>query len=178
MPPFYNMTWDFLSLYLAPVHKKPIAASSVSSPPRVTSLVSRTLIVPATTFTAVSPPKARRMSFQFHSSAVIVVRSPTKLHVHTNALSPRHPQNSRHPNTHLLPAHSSRARQSNGSDPGTGGNAADEAEIYREIESIIDCYLWRPGAAKSENEKRKAETVAEYFAEVPLDVEMKIKGFI
>ncbi|KAI0437705.1 hypothetical protein F4803DRAFT_132727 [Xylaria telfairii] len=53
-----------------------------------------------------------------------------------------------------------------------------DEDIYREIDNIIDCYLRVPGAPESENERRKQEAIASYFAEVPLDVEMKIKGFI
>ncbi|KAI1754511.1 hypothetical protein F4782DRAFT_544808 [Xylaria castorea] len=53
-----------------------------------------------------------------------------------------------------------------------------DEDIYREIDNIIDCYLRLPDAPESENEKRKIEAIASYFAEVPLDVEMKIKGFI
>ncbi|KAI1310138.1 hypothetical protein F5Y03DRAFT_347066 [Xylaria venustula] len=51
-------------------------------------------------------------------------------------------------------------------------------DIYHEIDSIIDCYLRLPDASKPHNEKRKAEAIASYFSAVPLDVEMKIKGFI
>ncbi|KAI1745819.1 hypothetical protein F4680DRAFT_343 [Xylaria scruposa] len=53
-----------------------------------------------------------------------------------------------------------------------------DEDIYREIDNIIDCYLRLPDVSESENEKRKTEAIASYFAEVPLDVEMKIKGFI
>ncbi|KAI0913312.1 hypothetical protein F4823DRAFT_61857 [Ustulina deusta] len=52
-----------------------------------------------------------------------------------------------------------------------------DQDIYHEIESIIDCYLRLPDAPETDNEKRKAEAVASYFSGVPLDVEMKIKGF-
>ncbi|KAI0969702.1 hypothetical protein F4678DRAFT_151563 [Xylaria arbuscula] len=51
-------------------------------------------------------------------------------------------------------------------------------DIYREIDSIIDCYLRLPDAPELHNEKRKADAIASYFSAVPLDVEMKIKGFI
>lgn len=53
----------------------------------------------------------------------------------------------------------------------------DHEDIYREIDNIIDSYLWRPDLSKPENEKRKAGAVASYFAEVPYDVEMRLKGF-
>ncbi|KAI0490822.1 hypothetical protein F4859DRAFT_24693 [Xylaria cf. heliscus] len=64
------------------------------------------------------------------------------------------------------------------SNSGVRGMADINEDIYREIDNIIDCYLRLPGAPEWENEKRKAEAIASYFAEVPLDVEMKIKGFI
>ncbi|KAI0457920.1 hypothetical protein F5B21DRAFT_56622 [Xylaria acuta] len=64
------------------------------------------------------------------------------------------------------------------SNPEAREMALIDKDIYREIDNIIDCYLRVPGAPDSENEKRKAEAIASYFAEVPLDVEMKIKGFI
>ncbi|KAI0422051.1 hypothetical protein F5X98DRAFT_326657 [Xylaria grammica] len=54
---------------------------------------------------------------------------------------------------------------------------AEDEDIYREIESIIDCYLRLPDAPESANEERKAEAVASYYATVPLDVRMKIQGF-
>jgi hypothetical protein len=54
----------------------------------------------------------------------------------------------------------------------------EDEDIYREIESIIDCYLRIPDAPESENEKRKAEAVASYFTALPLEVEMRNKGFI
>ncbi|KAI1152274.1 hypothetical protein F4825DRAFT_325326 [Nemania diffusa] len=56
--------------------------------------------------------------------------------------------------------------------------AVDNEDIYREIEIIIDCYLRQPDVSESENEKRKAEAVASYFAAVPLEVEMRTRGFI
>ncbi|KAI1184617.1 hypothetical protein F5B17DRAFT_71180 [Nemania serpens] len=59
-----------------------------------------------------------------------------------------------------------------------GSGGLDLEDIYREIDTIIDSYLWRPDASKSENEKRKVEAVATYFTEVPFDVEMRLKGFI
>ncbi|KAI0550847.1 hypothetical protein F4679DRAFT_195414 [Xylaria curta] len=59
-----------------------------------------------------------------------------------------------------------------------GETALTDEDIYREIDNIIDCYLRLPDVSESENEKRKTEAIASYFAEVPLDVEMKIKGFI
>ncbi|KAI1429557.1 hypothetical protein F5Y12DRAFT_411477 [Xylaria sp. FL1777] len=52
-----------------------------------------------------------------------------------------------------------------------------EDDIYHDIESIIDCYLRLPDAPEPDNERRKADAVASYFSAVPLDVEMKIKGF-
>ncbi|KAH8162101.1 hypothetical protein CIB48_g6141 [Xylaria polymorpha] len=64
------------------------------------------------------------------------------------------------------------------SNPVTREMAPIDEDIYREIDNIIDCYLRVPGAPESENERRKQEAIASYFAEVPLDVEMKIKGFI
>ncbi|TRX96249.1 hypothetical protein FHL15_002973 [Xylaria flabelliformis] len=63
-------------------------------------------------------------------------------------------------------------------DPEAGETALTDEDIYREIDNIIDCYLRLPDVSESENEKRKTEAIASYFAEVPLDVEMKIKGFI
>ncbi|KAI0408072.1 hypothetical protein F4802DRAFT_448038 [Xylaria palmicola] len=65
-----------------------------------------------------------------------------------------------------------------GSDKQSKQAAATHGDIYCEIDNIIDCYLGRPDAPESENEKRKAEAVASYFATVPLDVEMSIKNFI
>ncbi|RYC55410.1 hypothetical protein CHU98_g10798 [Xylaria longipes] len=64
------------------------------------------------------------------------------------------------------------------SNPEVREMALIDQDIYREIDNIIDCYLRVPGAPESENEKRKEEAIASYFAEVPLDVEMKIRGFI
>ncbi|KAI0194127.1 hypothetical protein EV127DRAFT_236374 [Xylaria flabelliformis] len=62
--------------------------------------------------------------------------------------------------------------------PEAGETVLTDEDIYREIDNIIDCYLRLPDVSDSENEKRKTEAIASYFAEVPLDVEMKIKGFI
>ncbi|KAI0866087.1 hypothetical protein F4860DRAFT_207021 [Xylaria cubensis] len=62
--------------------------------------------------------------------------------------------------------------------PEAGETALTDEDIYREIDNIIDCYLRLPDVSEAENEKRKTEAIASYFAEVPLDVEMKIKGFI
>ncbi|KAI1117281.1 hypothetical protein F5Y14DRAFT_377275 [Nemania sp. NC0429] len=59
-----------------------------------------------------------------------------------------------------------------------GGTLPDENEdIYREIDNIIDSYLRRPDMSEPENEGRKAGAVASYFAEVPIEVEMRLKGF-
>ncbi|TGJ79624.1 hypothetical protein E0Z10_g9154 [Xylaria hypoxylon] len=52
-----------------------------------------------------------------------------------------------------------------------------DEDIYHEIDSIIDCYLKLPDTPELANEKRKVEAVASYYSTVPLDVEMKIKGF-
>ncbi|KAK5631185.1 hypothetical protein RRF57_006900 [Xylaria bambusicola] len=54
---------------------------------------------------------------------------------------------------------------------------AEEEDIYREIDSIIDCYLRLSEAPEPVHEKRKAEAVASYFT-VPSEVEMSLKGFI
>ncbi|KAI0525332.1 hypothetical protein F5B22DRAFT_642349 [Xylaria bambusicola] len=54
---------------------------------------------------------------------------------------------------------------------------AEDEEIYREIDSIIDCYLRLSEAPEPVHEKRKAEAVGSYFT-VPMEVEMSLKGFI
>jgi hypothetical protein len=53
----------------------------------------------------------------------------------------------------------------------------DDDDIYREIESIIDCYLKLPDASESENERGKRETVASYFLKTQQDLEMELNGF-
>ncbi|KAI1201080.1 hypothetical protein F5X97DRAFT_58318 [Nemania serpens] len=58
-----------------------------------------------------------------------------------------------------------------------GDGMIDNEDIYREIDNIIDSYLWRPDMSKSDHEKRKSEAVASYFTEVPFDVEMRLRGF-
>ncbi|KAI0434711.1 CHAT domain-containing protein [Xylaria sp. FL1042] len=52
-----------------------------------------------------------------------------------------------------------------------------EDDIYREIDSIIDCYLKLPDTPDAVNKKRKDAAIASYYGAVPLDVEMKMKGF-
>lgn len=51
-------------------------------------------------------------------------------------------------------------------------------DIYREIDSIIDSYLRRPGAPEADMAKRKTEAVASYFSTVPHELQMHIQGFI
>ncbi|KAI1284652.1 hypothetical protein F5Y07DRAFT_11120 [Xylaria sp. FL0933] len=59
----------------------------------------------------------------------------------------------------------------------TGKKKKVEDDIYREIDSIIDCYLRLPDTPELENKKRKEAAIASYYSGVPLDVQMKIKGF-
>ncbi|KAI0801675.1 hypothetical protein GGR55DRAFT_692428 [Xylaria sp. FL0064] len=57
------------------------------------------------------------------------------------------------------------------------GKKRVEDDIYREIDSMIDCYLRLPHTPELENKKRKEAAIASYYSGVPLDVQMKIKGF-
>ncbi|KAI0011145.1 hypothetical protein F4779DRAFT_244072 [Xylariaceae sp. FL0662B] len=72
--------------------------------------------------------------------------------------------------------------------PPKGGNCQDapvvrvransgDDHIYREIDEIIECYVNAEVMSPEQNEHRKADAIASYFAEDPEDVEMKKKGF-
>ncbi|KAI1138762.1 hypothetical protein F5Y05DRAFT_350135 [Hypoxylon sp. FL0543] len=50
--------------------------------------------------------------------------------------------------------------------------------LYREIEEIIDCYTTVGDIAAEDNERRKADAVASFYAKEPEAVEMRRKGFI
>ncbi|KAJ3561875.1 hypothetical protein NPX13_g8773 [Xylaria arbuscula] len=73
------------------------------------------------------------------------------------------------------------ARSAGENETKTGGKSSavrrDDEELYREIDSIIDCYLRLSGAPEPVHNIRKAEAVASYF-NVPEEVEMSAKGFI
>ncbi|KAI0133140.1 hypothetical protein F4776DRAFT_141220 [Hypoxylon sp. NC0597] len=50
--------------------------------------------------------------------------------------------------------------------------------LYREIEEIIDCYITVDDMDAEENERRKADAIASYYAKEPAAVEMRRRGFI
>ncbi|KAI0119954.1 hypothetical protein GGR51DRAFT_2728 [Nemania sp. FL0031] len=142
---------------------------------------------------SVSRPRAKGGGTTTSSSGQISSPLPrghvekTRVHKTNSPKSPGHRRN-RHPeNLHHIEDRAAASRTNISGGPRDGDvtgmlnakeKAVDDEDIYREIENIIDCYLSRPDAPESEKERRKAEAVASYFAVVPLEVEMRIKGFI
>ncbi|KAI2641633.1 hypothetical protein GGS26DRAFT_597431 [Hypomontagnella submonticulosa] len=61
--------------------------------------------------------------------------------------------------------------------PNTAERNSRDSALYQEIEDIIDSYTQDGGKSATENEQRKADVVASYYAKEPTAVRMRREGF-